>query len=155
MDTFDHKILQALMKNARVRWADLAVEIGLSAPATAERVNRLVERGVIKGYTAFIDTESVGCECTAFVSVTLDRPQHREAFLEIVKNLSEIQECHHTAGDGDYLLKIRCKNTKDLDRVISFEIKNLPGIVRTKTTIVMDTIKETMEVPLQPTHFHE
>lgn len=143
------KIIQMLMENARVTWVDLASEIGLSAPATADRVHRLVEQGVITGYGAIIDPERVGCECAAFVAVTLERPEHRSSFLQRVQELKEIQECHHIAGDDDYLLKVRCRNTKDLDRVISMELKGLPGVIRTRTTIVMDTCKETHQVPLQ------
>jgi Lrp/AsnC family transcriptional regulator, leucine-responsive regulatory protein len=64
-----------------------------------------------------------------------------------------VQECHHIAGEDDYLLKIRCRNTKDLDRVISLNIKSLRGVIRTKTTIVMDTTKETFQLPLQQDKF--
>ncbi|MEH6937715.1 Lrp/AsnC family transcriptional regulator [Bacillus sp. JJ664] len=149
MDTYDLKIINRLMDHSRIKWADLAAEIGLSAPATAERVNRLVEQGVIKSYGVLIDAEKVGSELTAFVAVSLDRPENRAPFLELINELEEVQECHHIAGEDDYLLKIRSKNTKDLDRVISHEIKGLKGVIRTKTTIVMDTTKETFRVPLQ------
>ena len=149
MDSFDMKIIQILMENARITWADLASEIGLSAPATADRVHRLEEQEVITGYGAIVDPEHVGSECAAFVAVTLERPSNRPSFLNRVKELKEIQECHHIAGDDDYLLKVRCRNTKDLDRVISMELKGLPGVIRTRTMIVMDTCKETHQVPLQ------
>ncbi|MDP4103581.1 MAG: Lrp/AsnC ligand binding domain-containing protein [Bacillota bacterium] len=66
-----------------------------------------------------------------------------------------MQECHHIAGEDDYLLKILCRNTKDLDRVISYEIKSLAGVLRTKTTIVMDTTKETFRIPLQKCKFYK
>ena len=111
------------------------------------------EQGVIKGYGAIIDPEYVGCECTAFVDVTLAHPDNRSIFLQRVQELKEIQECHHIAGDYDYLLKVRCRNTKDLDRVISLELKEVPGVIKTRTTIVMDTHKETHRVPLQSSRF--
>jgi Lrp/AsnC family leucine-responsive transcriptional regulator len=148
LDSYDSKILDGLMKNSRIKWADLAAQIGLSAPATADRVNRLIEQGVIKEFGALIDPESIGCELTAFVAVSLERPENRGPFLELIHDLEEIQECHHIAGEDDYLLKIRSRNTKDLDRVISHHIKSLKGVVRTKTTIVMDTNKETFKMPL-------
>jgi Lrp/AsnC family transcriptional regulator, leucine-responsive regulatory protein len=153
MDSFDSKILSQLMSNSRVKWADLASQIGLSAPATADRVNRLMEQGVIKGFEAKVDAESVGCDLTAFVSVSLERPEHRAPFLNLIQALVEVQECHHIAGEYDYLLKIRCRNTKDLDRVISHQIKSLDGLIRTNTTIVMDTMKETSQLKLQPDKF--
>ncbi|WP_433746480.1 Lrp/AsnC family transcriptional regulator [Falsibacillus pallidus] len=148
MDAFDLKIIERLMENSRMKWADLAAEIGLSAPAAAERVNRLIEQGIIKKFGILIDGEAVGSELTAFVAVSLERPSYRAPFLELINHLDEVQECHHIAGEDDYLLKIRCRNTKDLDRVVSHEIKGLQGIVRTRTTIVMDTAKESFRLPL-------
>jgi Lrp/AsnC family transcriptional regulator, leucine-responsive regulatory protein len=153
MDTFDLKVIEILMGNSRIKWADLAAEIGLSAPATAERVNRLVEQGVIKNFGVMIDAESVGCECTAFVAVSLDRPDSRAPFLNLINRLDEVQECHHIAGDDDYLLKIRCRNIKDLDRIISNNVKSLHGVLRTRTTIVMDTLKESNQMALQSNKF--
>jgi Lrp/AsnC family leucine-responsive transcriptional regulator len=153
LDSFDLKIINQLMSNSRIKWADLASQIGLSAPATADRVNRLMEQGVIKGFGAIVNAESIGCDLTAFVAVSLERPEHRAPFLNLIHTLEEVQECHHIAGEDDYLLKIRCRNTKDLDRVISQEIKSLQGLSRTKTTIVMDTSKETYHLKLQRDKF--
>ncbi|CAI9397010.1 Lrp/AsnC family transcriptional regulator [Niallia sp. Sow4_A1] len=153
MNSYDLKIIECLMANSRIKWADLAKEVGLSAPATAERVNRLIQQGVIKNFSVLLDSEKVGSELTAFVAVSLEHPKNRGPFLELVNKLEEVQECHHIAGEDDYLLKIRSRNTKDLDRVISHEIKGLKGIIRTKTTIVMDTTKETFRMPLQKHKF--
>jgi len=149
MDALDKKIINALMDNGRMTWAELAVLLGLSSPAAADRVRRLEEQGVIKGYTALIDAESTGYGLTALIAVSLERPAQRKAFLELVLSTDEIQECHHTAGDDDYMLKIRCRGTRDLERIISEELKSLPGIVRTRTTIILGTMKETPNVPLR------
>lgn len=137
------------MTQGRITWSELAGILELSAPATAERVRRLEERKIIKGYTALIDPEAVGCELTAFIAVTLERPEHRAAFLQRVQELAEIQECHHVTGEDDYLLKVRCRNTKDLEQLVSENLKGLPGILRTRTTIVLSTTKETPILPLQ------
>ncbi|MCO7175408.1 Lrp/AsnC family transcriptional regulator [Sporolactobacillus kofuensis] len=152
MDSYDYKLVVRLMKDGRATWSDLANEIGLSSPATAERVRRLEERGVIKSYEAVVDTEHVGNTCTAFVEVTLEKTEQRADFLDIVAKLEEIQECHHIAGAYDYLLKVRCRDTKDLDRVISCELKALPG-VKTRTTIVMNSLKETNKLPIHSDRF--
>lgn len=150
MDAIDHKILNALIQNGRITWAELAGHLGLSSPATADRVRKLEEQGLIKGYTALLDAETAGYGLGALIAVSLERPAHREAFLELVQKLPEIQECHHTAGDDDYMLKVRCQGTRDLDRIISEQLKSLPGIVRTRTTIILGTVKETPNVPLPP-----
>jgi Lrp/AsnC family leucine-responsive transcriptional regulator len=143
MDSVDRKIVSKLMENGRVTWKELAYELKLSSPTIAERVRRLEEKEVIQAYRAIISPAAFGCELTAFVAVTLARPDDREPFLKKVEKTVEIQECHHIAGDYDYLLKIRCANTKSLDRLISQEIKGLKGIVNTRTTIVLDSYKET------------
>lgn len=153
MDSIDLKVLNQLMVNGRVTWSELASQVNLSSPAVSERVNRLVSQGVIKKIGAVIDGEKVGIECIAFVLVSLDHSDARIPFLERIHLLEEVQECHHIAGEDDYLLKVRCRNTKDLDRIISYEIKNVNGVVRTRTTIVLDTMKETVNIPLSEDWF--
>jgi Lrp/AsnC family leucine-responsive transcriptional regulator len=143
LDELDLKILQTLTQSGRVTWADLAQSCGVSSPAIADRVRRLEKRGVIQGYTVQLAPQSLGYDLTAFVSVSLDRPEHRPSFLHYIQTHPAIQECHHIAGDGDYLLKVRCPKTVDLERILSDEIKGLPGVVKTQTTIVLSTVKET------------
>lgn len=152
LDEIDCKALHHLMLSGRMTWADLASLLQLSAPATADRVRRLEERGVIKGYAALVEPEEIGYNLTAFVAVTLERPEHRAPFLELLKRLQEVQECHHVAGEDDYWLKVRCLNTRDLERLISEELKGLPGVLRTRTTIVLSTLKETPVLPLRLKH---
>ena len=144
----DSEILRRLQHNARETWAALANALGVTGPAIAERVKKLEDRGVIRGYRAVIDPGLVGYTLLAFVAVTVERPDLRGTFLEKVMSLPEVLECHHVAGDYDYLLKIRCRDTTDLERVISDELKSFEGIVRTRTTIAMKTVKETSELPI-------
>jgi Lrp/AsnC family transcriptional regulator, leucine-responsive regulatory protein len=144
----DSKALRLLMKQGRVSWTDLAVHLGLSAPAAADRVHRLEQRGIIRGYAALVDAEAAGYPLIAFVSVVLDRPDRRAAFLKRVASLPEIAECHHVAGDDDYLLKVRCRSTADLDRFLVESLKSTPGVMRTRTTIVLSTAKESVTVPI-------
>ncbi len=146
--TFDLKAVAMLMRRGRATWAELAKHLHLSPPAAAERVRKLEERGVIRGYAALVSAEALGYPLTAFVAVTLERPQHRPAFLRRVAGMKEIVECHHVTGDYDYLLKVRSRSTQDLDRVLSEKLKAVPGVARTVTTIVLSTSKETVEVPI-------
>ncbi|MEP7285062.1 MAG: Lrp/AsnC family transcriptional regulator [Chloroflexota bacterium] len=148
VDEIDFKAIDQLMQNGRMTWAELGGILGLSAPAAADRVRQLENHGVITGYTALVDPEAVGYGLSAFIAVTLDRPQHRAAFLELVERLPEVQECHHVAGDDDYWLKVRCSGTRHLDWLLSEQLKGLPGVLRTRTTIVLSTTKETLTVPL-------
>ena len=148
MNTDDTKTIAHLMANGRESWASLGELLGVTGPAAAERVRKLEERGVIRGYTAVIDPAAVGIGITAFVAVTLDRPRHRRAFLERVAALAEVQECHHVAGDDDFLLKVRCTDAEHLDHVLSNELKGMDGVARTRTTIVLRTVKETTVLPV-------
>jgi len=148
LDTLDYKVIEQLMAQGRMTWADLATVLQLSAPAAADRVRRLEERGVIRGYTALVDAPGVGVDLLAYVAITLERPEHRANFLALVEQLPEIQECHHMAGEDDYWLKVRCCHTRHLEYFISEQLKGLPGVLRTRTTIVLSTVKETPRIPL-------
>lgn len=149
VDSIDLKALKKLMDQARTTWAELGTLLGLSAPAAAERVHKLEERGVIRGYAALVDPEALGYGQAAFVAVSLERPEHRGKFLAKVENTPEIQECHHTAGDEDYLLKVRCTGTRHLEWLVSEELKSIAGVVRTRTTVILSTTKETPVIPIR------
>ncbi|WP_214729652.1 Lrp/AsnC family transcriptional regulator [Exiguobacterium sp. s168] len=148
MDSYDLKIINFLKRDARMKWSTLAQHIGLSAPAVAERVARLQEQGIILQLTTVLDPSTFDYRLAAFVAVSLERPEHRAPFLKRVQELEHVLECHHIAGDDDYLLKIRCRDTEQLDEIITYQIKGLPGILRTKTTIIMRTEKESFHFPL-------
>jgi Lrp/AsnC family leucine-responsive transcriptional regulator len=151
LDEIDFKVLRTLMLQGRITWSELAAMLELSAPATADRVRRLEERRVIKGYAALVDAEMIGCDLTAFITVSLAHPNQRSDFLKQVEALPEIQECHHVTGEDDYWMKVRCRNTKDLERLISDELKGTLGYLKTRTTIVLSTVKETIVLPLTAT----
>ena len=150
MDTIDRRLIIRLQHAGRETWAKLGETLGLTGPAVAERVRKLQQVGVVKGFAAIVNPDSIGVMVTAFVGVSLERPALREAFLKRVSAIPEVQECHHVTGDDDFLLKIRCRNPLDLDRVVSEELKGTPGVVRARTTIVLRTTKETTFVPIPP-----
>src|SRR5690242_5127086 len=148
LDATDMKILRLLVRNGRMSWADLASELELSGPSAAERVRKLEQRRVIRGYTALLDPEQVGAQVTAFVAVRLERPRHRTAFIKRVQELAQVLECHHVAGEDDYLLKVRVESLRKLEELVSSGLKSLDGVANTRTTIVMSTAKETPVPPL-------
>jgi Lrp/AsnC family leucine-responsive transcriptional regulator len=148
LDGLDKQILRLLLKKGRMTWSELAGQLGLSAPATADRVKRLEDRGVIEGYTALLNAEALGLDLTAFIAVTLDQPSHREGFLQQIQMLDDVLECHHVTGDDDFLLKVRCRNTKALEGLITHHLKGIDGVVKTRTSIALSTLKETLAPPL-------
>lgn len=149
-DSYDLNIIRHLQDNARITWAELAQRLGLSAPAAAERVRKLEEQKAIKGYSAMIDPEALGFSLTAFIAVSLDSPKSRQSFLDFISGSAEVQECHHMAGDDDFLLKVRCTGTRHLEHLITERLKALPGIARTRTMIALSTLKETASLPVHP-----
>lgn len=148
LDSVDSKAMERLARDGRESWADLGAALGLSAPAAAERVRRLQERGILRGFTAVADPEAAGFPVLAFVAVTLARQEVRAAFLEAVRRHELIQECHHVAGDDDFLLKVRARGMRDLEHLLSEELKGRLGVARTRTTIVLGTAKETTALPV-------
>ena len=115
LDTIDSKAIAALQSDGRASWADLGTALGLSAPAAAERVRKLLDGGVIRGVTAVLDPETAGFPVLAFVAVTLEAQGARAGFLDAVRRHDLIQECHHVAGDDDFLLKVRARSLRELE----------------------------------------
>jgi Lrp/AsnC family transcriptional regulator, leucine-responsive regulatory protein len=147
LSEFDSKLLTLLSANGRMSWAELAGALGVSAPAVTAHVRALEERGVLRGFTVLVDPESVGLAMTAFVFVTLGHPRHRAGFLKRVTEWPEVLECHHVAGDDDYLLKVVTATPRALDTFLSEKLKGVAGMVRTRTTVALGTVKTTPVLP--------
>lgn len=149
VDDLDRRILSSLVREGRVRWSALAERFGVSSPAVADRVRRLEAAGIITGYAARLSAEALGIDITAFVSVTLEHPKYRQGFIAYVQASDCVQSCHHVVGEGDFLLLVRCRSTAHLEAVLTNEIKALPGIARTKTTISLSAVKESAVIPFE------
>jgi Lrp/AsnC family transcriptional regulator, leucine-responsive regulatory protein len=148
VDTLDKKAVAFLMRHGRATWAELGQLLDLSAPSAADRVRKLEEQGVLRGYAALADAASLGYPLTAYVSVSLASHRQRAAFLRAIAKIEQVAECHHVAGDDDYLLKVRCRGTQDLDHLLARQLKEKLGVARTRTTIVLSTAKESVRIPI-------
>src|SRR5947208_8190450 len=115
LDATDARILEILQLEGRITNAELATRIGLSAGATLARVGKLESGGFINGYAAILDRPGLGLPVTAFVAVILKSHGRQESadFLEAVKVIPSVMECHHIAGDEDYLLKVVAASPAD------------------------------------------
>ena len=147
LDDIDYKILDALQKNGRVRRSDLAELVGMSLPATSDRLRKLEERGFILGYAAVLDHQKFSKDVTAFVHVFVDTSRHYDNFLKHVSDNPDILECHAVTGEGSHLLKIRTETTATLEAVLS-QIQAWKEVQRTRTSIVLSTRKETLNISL-------
>ena len=148
MDSIDTRLIGFLMRDGRASFAELGARLGLSPAATGQRVRRLERQGLVKRYVAVLDPEALGVGLMAFVAVSLERPRDRAAFLKRVRSLPHVLECHHVTGDDDYVLKVRCRDTRDLEHVVSDGLKGMRGVARTRTTIVLRSEKDTTDLPL-------
>ncbi|MBI4957053.1 MAG: Lrp/AsnC family transcriptional regulator [Myxococcales bacterium] len=150
MDEINARLLDLLQLNGRATQLELAKAVGLSQPAVAERIRKLEERGIIRGYTARVDAKALGHDITAFIGVGINHPKFFEGFARKVQGLDEVLECHRVAGADSYLLKVRTRNTRTLDRLLVEVLRTIPGVTSTQTTIVLASIKEETHVQAAP-----
>jgi Lrp/AsnC family transcriptional regulator, leucine-responsive regulatory protein len=149
LDNIDLKILDILQNNGRTKRNALAEAAGLSLPSVSERLRKLEEQGIIRGYYAHLDPARLGKDITAFVLVTVDSSRHYQAFLEHANANDEILEVHAVTGEGTHLLKIRTENTRSLEKLLS-KIQAWAGVDRTSTSMVLSSPKESYRLKLIP-----
>lgn len=151
LDTTDAQILTILQEEGRITNSELAQRVGLSAGATLARVGKLETAGFICGYTAILDRPGLGLPITAFVSVILRSHGRQESadFLEAVKGLPQVMECHHIAGDEDYLLKVVASSPADFEMFVLDQLAGIPAVQRVKTTFVLSSPKVSTVIPVR------
>lgn len=148
MDATDLHIVTALQANARTSNADLARELGMAPSAVLERVRKLEQRGLVVGYEARLAPTAVGLGVTAFLFVRAEEQPYTGKLGRSLAAIPEVQEVHVIAGEDCYLLKVRAKDTADLARIVREQVKGVRGVLGTRTTIVMETVKETATLNL-------
>ena len=137
LEEVDARITAVLAEDGRCSYTDLAERVGLSVSAVHQRVRRLEQRGVIRGYAARIDGEMVGLPLTAFVSLTPIDPAQDDDYPERLKQFAQIEACHSVAGVESYIVKVRVKSPAALE-VLLGQIRAAAN-VSTRTTIVLST----------------
>jgi Lrp/AsnC family leucine-responsive transcriptional regulator len=148
-DAIDRQILLILREEGRASHAALAKAVGLSAPAVGERVRKLEQAGVIRGYRAVLDPDALGLDICAFVAIA---PQPRKPAADLVErlmSLPEIEELHAVAGNYAYIAKVRVASTQALDGFLD-RLFMMEGVERTETTMVLRTNAERpMHLPFE------
>lgn len=148
IDTTDRKILTILQNDARTSNAEIARQIGAAPSGVHERLKKLEERGIIRGYNVELDPKAVDFGLTAFVSVRTD--DYGSGLDEALAAIPEVLEVHDVAGEDCYLLKVRAKNTDELGVLLRERVKALANVITTRTTVVLHTFKETTALPIEP-----
>ncbi len=149
MDTIDRKILTILQSRARIKKSELAREVNIPPTTLQERIRRLEENGVIKGYRAIIDPEKIGLTVQAFVSVTLDRhePSDIRSFEKSMQTIPNIKACYHLSGRFDYLLHLFARDLQELGDLVKMRIASLPDFGRCETSLVFSEIESSPPLP--------
>lgn len=143
LDNTDLEILARMQSNARISNADLARELNMAPSAVLERVKKLEQKNVIKGYSAHINPAAVEQKLLAFIFI-----RSSEGFTcssitaKSLAKIPEVQEVHHIAGEDCFLVKIRTTDSASLMELMRNELQKIPNIASTKTTIVLETVKE-------------
>lgn len=132
VDTIDRNILRLLRVDARMSNAKLAAEVGLSPSACMRRIKIMEEAGVIRGYTALVDTSNVEATIAVIINITLERQteEHLDRFEAAVRRYPEIRECFLMTGGSDYLLRVEVANAGEFERIHKEILSTLPGVLR-------------------------
>jgi len=147
LDSVDLKILNLMQANARISNADLARELEMAPSAVLERVKKLEQKKVILQYTTSINPAAVQQKLLAFIFI-----RSKEGFTcstqtaDALAKIPEVQEVHHIAGEDCFLVKMRTEDSASLMELMRNSLKKIPDILSTKTTIVLETVKEQQQL---------
>lgn len=148
MDPIDGRLVELLRGNARLSYAELARQVGLSAPAVHERVGKLEASGVIRAYHADVEPEAIGLGVTALIGVVSQPNVEIEDMVAALSELPEIESCYFLAGEESFLLKVRVSTIAELELLIG-RLHRTPGVASTRTTIALSTKWEGRPQPIR------
>lgn len=146
MDTIDLKIIDVLKENSRASTSEISKRVKLSIPAVAERIRKMEEADIIEKYTIKVNRDKTNYKLLAFVFVNIDKTENVEGFRKSIVQYNSVLECHHIAGEYDYLLKLLVQDTKALEHFISHMLKNIKGVIKSNTIIALSSLKEDINI---------
>ncbi|WP_314789156.1 Lrp/AsnC family transcriptional regulator [Prevotella nigrescens] len=147
IDKLDRKILGILSQNARIPFKDVAAECGVSRAAIHQRVQHLIENGVIIGSGFHVNPKSLGYTTCTYVGLNLERGSMYRDVVERITTIPEVIECHFTTGSYTMLVKLFAKDNEQLMDLLNNKIQSIPGVVSTETLISLEqSIKR--EIPI-------
>ena len=138
IDELDEKILKLITKNARIPFLEVARECGVSGAAIHQRVQRLLNVGVVKGSEFIVSPQKLGYNTCAYMGIYLEKANYHVKVVEALRNIPEVVECHYTTGQYAIFIKIQTKTNKHLKRLIDHELQDVDGIARTETFISLE-----------------
>ena len=150
LDKIDKKILIILQRNAKITNSKLSKEIGLSPAPTLERVRKLESNGIISGYHAKLDKSKLGLGVSTFVMVSLKVHNKRNllSFLDKIKDLDNIVECHHITGSADFILKVVAENIESYQDLMLEKINEIEVADSFQSLVILSTFKDNKVIPI-------
>ena len=151
IDRTDKKTLEILQKNAKITNAKLSQEIGLSPAPTLERVRKLEARGIISGYHAKLNMSKVGLGVSTFVMVSLKghNKKNIDSFLDKIKDVENIVECHHITGSGDFILRIVAEDIESYQELMLDKVSEIEVTDSLQSMVILSTFKDNKVIPVQ------
>tara|TARA_Y100000588_G_C13756142_1_gene711896 strand:- start:141 stop:569 length:429 start_codon:yes stop_codon:yes gene_type:complete len=140
IDDKDQKILDILMASAREPASSISEKIGISVPTVIDRIKKLQDSGIIKGYTTIIDSKKIGLDVSAIITIISESSSKYNLFIESAKKEKDIDKCFTTTGNGSHVLLVNTKNTESLEKLLR-NIQQWPGVSRTETQIILTSYK--------------
>jgi Lrp/AsnC family leucine-responsive transcriptional regulator len=147
IDPTDARILDILQRDGRRSYAEIGSEVGMSGPSAHERVKKLEARGIVRGYMAQVEPAAIGLGVLAFMWVTQAPGSIADDITDAFAEIPEVEACHRLAGEADYLLKIRARDTADLERIVR-RVQTTRHVFRTETDVVFSTPFERRSLPI-------
>lgn len=141
MDNLDQEILECLQKNSREKASVISRKINLSVSAVLERMHKMEQQGIIRGYTVVTDKKKLGMGMQAIMEVCLEHPKFYDEFTALIDSMQEVATCYYLTGDFDFVLKIFARDSEDLE-AIHRRIKSAHGVSNTRTFITLKAVKE-------------
>jgi len=150
IDKIDKKILEILQRNAKITNAQLSKEIGLSPAPTLERVRKLEAKGIISGYNAKLDMSKIGLGVSTFVMVTLKGHNKKNlvSFLDKIKDVNNVIECHHITGSADFILKVVSENIESYQELMLETVSEIEVTDSLQSMVILSTFKDSKVMPI-------
>lgn len=149
LDSIDLKILRLLQENSKITNLDLSKRIGLSPAPTLERVKKLEQSGVIQSYHAKVDATKLGLSVSTFVLVSLawQKDNALDNFIEKIQHIDEVTECYIITGDGDFLIRIICKDIPAYEQLLFKKLSQIEEVERLRTLMTLSKVKKSKVLP--------
>ncbi len=150
LDAFDWKILAVLTDNARATNVEIAQRVGLTEAPCSRRIRRLEELGVIEGYAARLNPDSVGVGFRAYVTLVLDylTGSTAQEFIDRIAEIPEVVSCYIVSGGFDAILYVAAADSRAYSDIVFYQLRQIPGVKDVRSSFVMRTIKESAGLPL-------